>query len=261
MSVVSEKCTITNSEVDELLRLVAPEPGPDLGRPLRWSLLEGLNRLIPCDAVSFFDLDSTTESSTFDQGIPVENDVDNAEEDGRAFWRHYWDCMPCSYPDRSGDQRSVTKVSDFYSDVEWHSAGMYTDFFGRLGFEREIMVCLPGGPGRTVRLVFFRGPGADFSERDRGLLALLRPHLHDAYMDADRRLRGAPDLTQRQWELMRLVAAGYSNAQIARRLFISEGTVRKHLENVFERLDVTNRIAAAARAFPARLTDVATSSP
>ena len=51
---------------------------------------------------------------------------------------------------------------------------------------------------------------------------------------------------------MRLVARGYSNAQIARRLYVSGGTVRKHLENIFERLDVTNRMAAVERAFPGR---------
>ena len=39
-----------------------------------------------------------------------------------------------------------------------------------------------------------RGRGPDFSERDRALLALLRPHLHQAYLDAERR-RGAPQLT------------------------------------------------------------------
>ena len=120
---------------------------------------------------------------------------------------------------------------------------MYSDYFRPLGIEREIMLCLRGGPGKTIRLILFRGPGLDFTERDRGLLALLRPHLYEAYREGERRARGVPSLTGRQWQTLRLVAAGYSNAQIARRLFISEGTVRKHLENIFERLDVTNRLS------------------
>jgi hypothetical protein len=49
------------------------------------------------------------------------------------------------------------------------------------------MLCLPGGPGRTMRLIFFPRPGPDFSERDRELLTLLRPHLREAYLDAERR--------------------------------------------------------------------------
>jgi len=43
-----------------------------------------------------------------------------------------------------------------------------------------------------------------------------------------------PRLTPRQKDLLRLLAAGYTNTQIARRLGISEGTVRTHLENIYD---------------------------
>ena len=183
----------------------------------------------------------------FSQDLPAD---DGQEDDDQAFWAHYWDCDPCSYPDRSGDLRSVTKISDFYSARQWHGTGMYRDHF-RGQVEHEMMVCLPAGPGRSVRLIFFRGAGADFTERDRGLLALLRPHLHEAYRVAERRRRGDTlELTPRQRELLHLVADGYTNAQIGRRLGLSEATVRKHLENIFARLRVTNRTAAVIKAFP-----------
>lgn len=55
----------------------------------------------------------------------------------------------------------------------------------------------------------------------------------------------------RQVELLRLVASGRSNAEIARELVVSAATVRKHLESIFGRLDVTTRTGAVARAFPA----------
>jgi DNA-binding NarL/FixJ family response regulator len=117
-------------------------------------------------------------------------------------------------------------------------------------------MCLPAGPGRiarpgrTVRLVFSRGAGPDFSERNRALLILLRPHLHQAYLDAERHRHPVPELTTRHWDLLRLLAAGHTNAQIARRLGIGESTVRTHLENVYRRLGVTSRTAAVAHAFP-----------
>jgi DNA-binding NarL/FixJ family response regulator len=57
-------------------------------------------------------------------------------------------------------------------------------------------------------------------------------------------------LTPRQMQLLRLVADGHTNAQIARRLGLSEGTVRTHLENIFSRLQVTSRTAAVLHAFP-----------
>jgi ATP/maltotriose-dependent transcriptional regulator MalT len=95
-----------------------------------------------------------------------------------------------------------------------------------------------------------RASGRDFSERERLLLRMLRPHLMEIRRDLERRRAGTPDLTSRPWQLLRLVAAGYSNTQIARRLVVAEGTVRKHLENIYERLGVTSRTAAVATAFP-----------
>jgi DNA-binding CsgD family transcriptional regulator len=60
-------------------------------------------------------------------------------------------------------------------------------------------------------------------------------------------------LTPRQNDLLRLLAAGRTNAQIARRLGSSEGTVRTHLENIDERLGVSSRTAAVTRAFPGQV--------
>jgi DNA-binding CsgD family transcriptional regulator len=171
----------------------------------------------------------------------------------RCTGRTFWDCPVCSYPDLSGDLRSVTKISDFYTARQWLSTGMYSDILKPM--HHNLLLCLPARPGRTVptrtvRLCFWRGSGPDFSERDRALLALLRPHLQQAYLNAERRRRGSPQLTRRQWELLGLVAAGHTNAQIGRRLGVTEGTVRKHLENVYTRLQVSSRTAAVTRAFP-----------
>jgi DNA-binding CsgD family transcriptional regulator len=53
-------------------------------------------------------------------------------------------------------------------------------------------------------------------------------------------------LTAREAEVLRLVAAGQTNRQIAAALGISDHTVRRHLQNVFARLGVPSRAAAAA---------------
>jgi DNA-binding CsgD family transcriptional regulator len=218
------------------------------------SLLGDLMDQVRCDALAFAGYDSVQRTAWFGQGFPADAGWDDAGLEA-AHWKHFWDCASCSYPDRSGDLRRITKISDFYSVRQWHGTGMYTDYYRPLGLEHDLSLSLPApghtaGPGRTVRLFLLRGPGSDFSERDRALLALLRPHLHQAYLDAERRRLGTPQLTPRHWDLLRLVAAGYTNTQIARRLAVSEGTVRKHLENIYGRLGVTSRTAAVIRAFP-----------
>jgi DNA-binding NarL/FixJ family response regulator len=64
-----------------------------------------------------------------------------------------------------------------------------------------------------------------------------------------------PDgLTAREVEVLRLVAAGRSNAEIAGTLFLSEKTVARHLSNIFTKLNVPSRTAAAAYAFDHGLT-------
>lgn len=59
---------------------------------------------------------------------------------------------------------------------------------------------------------------------------------------------GAGGLTAREIEVLRLVAAGRSNAEIAQQLVLSDKTVARHLTNVFTKLDVPSRTAAAAYA-------------
>jgi DNA-binding NarL/FixJ family response regulator len=110
-----------------------------------------------------------------------------------------------------------------------------------------MMLCLPSRPGRVLRLLFFRGAGADFSERERTMLAILRPHVFAAYQAQSSRRRPRPDLTARQRELLRLVAHGKTNRQIARHMGVTEATVRKHLENIFVRLEARNRTEAVMR--------------
>ena len=62
-----------------------------------------------------------------------------------------------------------------------------------------------------------------------------------------------PSLTDREREILDLVARGLTNAEIARRLFVSDKTVRNHVSNVFAKLHVGGRAEAVARARDAGL--------
>jgi DNA-binding NarL/FixJ family response regulator len=56
---------------------------------------------------------------------------------------------------------------------------------------------------------------------------------------------GAHDLTRREIEILRLVAEGHSNSQLAALLWVSEQTVKFHLSNIYRKLDVANRTEAS----------------
>jgi DNA-binding CsgD family transcriptional regulator len=114
---------------------------------------------------------------------------------------------------------------------------------------------------RIRRLHLGRAARPDFSDRDLLILRLLGPHLHEVYVDAERRRRGIQHLSRREREVLQLPAQGFSNADIARILFISPATVAKHMEHIFDRTGVRTRSAAAALALPSPLTGPADSSP
>ncbi|MBV7336346.1 response regulator transcription factor [Chloroflexi bacterium TSY] len=56
------------------------------------------------------------------------------------------------------------------------------------------------------------------------------------------------DLSEREREVLKLIADGLSNADIAERLYLSKGTVQNYVSNIFTKLDVTDRTQAAVLA-------------
>jgi ATP/maltotriose-dependent transcriptional regulator MalT len=75
------------------------------------------------------------------------------------------------------------------------------------------------------------------------------PDLARLESSTGRAAREAYGLTPRQVEVLRLVAAGKSNREIAASLVISEHTVARHVQNIFAALGVSSRTAASAFAF------------
>lgn len=64
----------------------------------------------------------------------------------------------------------------------------------------------------------------------------------------ERMVTGVPALSERELDVLRLVADGFANKEIARKLFISESTVKTHLVHAFGKLDADSRTAAVAAA-------------
>jgi DNA-binding CsgD family transcriptional regulator len=124
-----------------------------------------------------------------------------------------------------------------YNDVVWRAHGI----------DDALRIWLPAPPGRA-RSVYLERGRKNYTERERTLFTLLRPHLVRMGINAKsrRRFGNGRGLTPREAEVLGWVARGKSNIEIGAVLFISPLTVRKHLENIFEKLGVRTRTAAAA---------------
>lgn len=87
----------------------------------------------------------------------------------------------------------------------------------------------------------------------RALFEQIGAHLDARGIDAAPRTPRPAGLTDREVEVLCLVAAGRSNKEIAARLHLSVKTVSRHLTNIFNKTDVSSRAAATAFAFEHRL--------
>jgi len=226
---------------------VRDDPGP----AVPWAVLHRLHQLIPADAVLFEEADLRNRQPVVDQAV-LDGDVqwfDGSEGPVPAeVWAAHASFLPYTYSARTGDV-AAARWSDFYSQTELKNQPFYDLLHHDSPVRYGINLPLPAPAGWTRKVGLFR-THRDFTERDRLALQLLRPHLHAVYLDAERRRHGVPYVTRREREILHLVSQGYSNAEIAGSLFVAVATVRKHLENVFNRTGIRTRSAAAALALP-----------
>jgi two-component system NarL family response regulator len=72
----------------------------------------------------------------------------------------------------------------------------------------------------------------------------------------DRQPLAPPKLTERELQILRLVAKGLGNRDIAQQLFISENTVKNHIRNILEKLQLHSRMEAVIYAVREKLFDI-----
>lgn len=111
------------------------------------------------------------------------------------------------------------------------------------GSEPEILGALAAGAAGYVL------KDADTAELQRAVETAARgKQFLGSGVQAQIKHSGMPELTGRELDVLRLVAQGKTNAAAARDLFLSEATVKTHLNRVFEKLAVNSRTAAVAKA-------------
>jgi len=233
--------------VDDLAETDDPA---DLGR----RALPGLDRLVHPDVLSYNEVGPGPGQVAYSV---YPEDVVFSPDEVAAFEAHVHENPLVSYLDTSGDG-SPAMISDFLSLERFHRLGVYTEFYRHVPVEHQIAIGLPKADGKVIGIALSRAR-RDFTEDDRDLLAVLRAPLVRAMIRARSRnqarqaLNGPADnrmaeLTDRELQLLQLVALGNTNTAIARKLGISPRTVAHHLDSAYRKLDVTSRAAAVYRA-------------
>jgi DNA-binding CsgD family transcriptional regulator len=216
--------------------------------PFTTELLDRLAEIIGCTYATFTEVDH--RSRVVHRSIQCSTDPWNGTEDDDDWWECHRTVALTRYRLSDGAKPLIV-LSDLFSTGQRTSVDFNPNF--QEGVSDEILIDLD--PTRTWFAALSVASDRDFVDRERLLLHRLRPHLVGLYRSAElrRRLGAAfdPDvtvrLTRREREVMLWVFQGLSNADIASVLIVEPSTVRKHLENIYEKLSVGSRIAALAK--------------
>ncbi len=210
-------CDLLLSETEQAALRFVLAAEPLAGQPLPPSdVLERLAALVQCDTIG---------AAVTDQDGYIVDQVELPHGHGGAL-----DNPACDGPLRIGV-------------VHWTRVPGYAERVRADGLSDSLAVGFRNGRDRVVQVWWDRWTG-EFSERDVAVLTMIAPAVQRLVRDAATQVLPA-SLTARERRALMLVAAGFSNVEIAHRMDVATCTVRKHLEHSYRKLGVTNRLAAA----------------
>ncbi|GGA20279.1 helix-turn-helix transcriptional regulator [Psychrobacillus lasiicapitis] len=150
----------------------------------------------------------------------------------------------------------VVKIGDIMSLSNFAETNFYKEFFLKHQYIDEIGMYIFNKNNIVGVIGLVRKEGENyFSEQDRNRLRLLIKPIESAFNAYEILSLSSPNrkkeehLTARERELIQLVKQGFSNKEISEILFISINTVKKHLQNLYQKLNVTNRTELCYRIF------------
>jgi DNA-binding CsgD family transcriptional regulator len=215
------------------------------------ALLTAVVNALPCDLVNFNDfrlgpgVDPVGRPAVWCTIAPLCEPRDPvAPAIVEAFLRHIAEHALIQLH-ATGDA-GAHRLSDATSMRRFRHGPLYAEFFRPAAIAHQLTLGFEGPRCQLVG-VWLNRTRRDFTEDELLLAELLRPHLQAGEVAARRAVARAT-LTDREQEVLDIVAAGATNEAVAEALVVSPGTVKKHLDNIYAKLGVRTRAAAADRA-------------
>jgi DNA-binding CsgD family transcriptional regulator len=230
--------TLTNA----VLAITALETGEEVER----ATAHLLARTIGCDDTLHTALDLECRGAVVRRGPALCVDSVTSEALARVGGSHP---AVVSYLDPS-DDRMPRRISDVTSTSTWAAGEAYSEAFRERGERFQLSLVTQLNPSRGIGWVLTRTQ-RDFTAHDVEVATMLLPTLIALSYLREPRLPSAEAscelreaLTPRELAVLELVATGAPALAVGRALGITESTVRKHLEHVYAKLGVHDRLTA-----------------
>jgi DNA-binding CsgD family transcriptional regulator len=218
-------------------------------RRLESWLVERVGGLIPADTVHVQVSEWPRQAGAFSYLVgdePRFAAFRNSSE-GRAEWARFTDQHPLVIERmRHPTETRALRLSDFVTLRQLHALEVYETVLRPFDLNHCVTARFFGS-SRVYDLSCARD-SVDFTHRDLLLLDVVATVLGMAVRSPPPNVPQQLEslgITEREAQVLDHVARGRSNAEIAGELNVAPGTVKKHLDNIFEKLGVRNRVGAA----------------
>lgn len=145
-------------------------------------------------------------------------------------------------------KNNVLKLTDVVTTEQYEESTYFTDFMLKYGFYDEMVITLKHNEEIIGAIgVANKENSHHFTKNDVLRFDYLSKIISSAFLHCNEEMR--PTLTSRELEIVGLVRRGYTNSHISQELYISINTVKKHLNNIFQKLGVFNRVELLNKVF------------
>ncbi|MGO4889633.1 response regulator transcription factor [Anaerobacillus sp. MEB173] len=167
----------------------------------------------------------------------------NLSEKITSEYINYYRSLDILHPQRLtlSPSVSVLRIHEVMVQKAYEETEYYQDFMKKHGFYDEMGVYLFDGTNMKAVLGLIRTKEEPpFSEKEMQLLSRILKPL-SAFLGDQTSLQNNNELTKREQEIIELVKEGLTNKEIASSLHVSENTIKKHLQHIYRKMNVSNR--------------------
>jgi len=242
---------ITRQKLDDLLAVTSSleTTGPELVTAVGHALAE----VVDAGCVAVYELEPATRR-WFEIGAVALYALPPEEDGSEEMLWEAWRSAPTSWTEPDSEWYGKHPADQPLDPDRMYptlraarSTRMARTFGEAIQLGHSVIVPLDSPPGRTRRICVER-PLSDrpFDDGALTMLRLVQPHLDAAIKRSLTGVSARDLLSPRELEILAYLRGGRSTKETAAALFVSTSTVRKHLENVFTKLDVHGRTEALA---------------